>query len=201
MSYSALQIGTLWRRFNALIDETAQTFVRTSFSSVVRDNWDLAVSLMDSRGRMFAQSSRSVPSFIGTMPRTLAVMLARFPAASLEPGDVLISNDGYSGTGHLNDITMIRPVFHRGRLIAFVGSVFHTVDIGGAPSIDAVDSYAEGLTIPVSRIVRAGVENVDVIAFIEANLRAPEETLGDIRAQFAAYGVCIARLTDRKSVV
>ena len=195
MTYSALQVGTLWRRFNALIDETAQTFVRTSFSSVVRDNWDLAVSLMDSRGRLFAQSSRSVPSFIGTMPRTLAVMLERHPASSLAPGDVLISNDGYSGTGHLNDITMVRPVFHRGRLIAFVGSVFHTVDIGGAPSIDAVDSYAEGLTIPVSRIVRAGVENDDVVAFLEANLRAPEETLGDIRAQFAAYGVCIARLT------
>lgn len=193
-SFSALQVGVLWRRLNALMDETAQTFVRTSFSSVVRDNWDLAVSLMDSRGRMFAQSSRSVPSFIGTMPRTLAEMLKRYPAASLQPGDVLISNDGYIGTGHLNDITMVRPIHRKGRLIAFVGSVFHSVDIGGAPSIDARDSFAEGLTIPVSLIVRAGIENPDVIAFLEENLRAPEETLGDIRAQFAAYGLCISRL-------
>ncbi len=187
-------VGVLWRRLNALMDETAQTFVRTSFSSVVRDNWDLAVSLMDSHGRMFAQSSRSVPSFIGTMPRTLAEMLKRYPAESLRPGDVLISNDGYIGTGHLNDITMVRPIHRKGRLIAFVGSVFHSVDIGGAPSIDARDSYAEGLTIPVSLIVRAGVENADVIAFLEENLRSPEETLGDIRAQFAAYGLCIGRL-------
>jgi N-methylhydantoinase B len=59
------------------MDETAHTFVRTSFSSVVRDNWDLAVSLMDAQGRQFAQSSRSVPSFIGTMPKTLQVMLKR----------------------------------------------------------------------------------------------------------------------------
>ncbi len=75
----------LWRRLNALMDETAQTFVRTSFSSVVRDNWDLAVSLMDSQGRMFAQSSRSVPSFIGTMPRTLAAMLLREPKPGKGP--------------------------------------------------------------------------------------------------------------------
>ncbi|HRX88822.1 MAG TPA: hydantoinase B/oxoprolinase family protein, partial [Steroidobacteraceae bacterium] len=192
--YSALQVGVTWRRFNALMDETAHTFVRTSFSSVVRDNWDLAVSLMDAAGRQFAQSSRSVPSFIGTMPRTLEVMLRRYPRDTLQPGDILISNDGYHGTGHLNDITMVRPVFRDGRLIAFIGSVFHSVDVGGAPSVDARDSFEEGLTIPVAKIVRAGVENEDVIAFLAENLRAPEETLGDIRAQFAAYRLCLERL-------
>ncbi len=192
--FSALQIGVVWRRFSALMDETAQTFVRTSFSSVVRDNWDLAVSMMDGQGRLFAQSSRSVPSFIGTMPRTLEAMLQRYPRSTLIPGDVLISNDSHLGTGHLNDITMIRPVFRGTRLVAFVGSIFHSVDIGGAPSIDARDSQAEGLTIPISKIVRAGVENEDLIALLEQNLRAPDETLGDIRAQFAAYGVCIGRL-------
>lgn len=191
---SALELGVAWHRFNGLMDETAQTFVRTSFSSVVRDNWDLAVGLMDSRGRQFAQSSRSIPSFIGTMPRTLKVMLERYPKSSLEPGDILISNDGYHGTGHLNDITMIRPIFRGDHLICFIGSVFHTVDIGGAPSVTARDSYEEGLTIPVSKIVREGAENEDVIAFITENLRAPEETLGDIRAQFVAYESAQARL-------
>lgn len=192
--FSALQVGINWARFRALMDETAYSFVRASFSSVVRDNWDLAVSLMDSQGRQFAQSSRSVPSFIGTMPRTLEVMLKRYPREKLQPGDVLISNDGYHGTGHLNDITMVRPIFRGGDLVAFLGSVFHTVDIGGAPSVDARDSYEEGLTIPVAKIVRAGVENEDVIAFLSENLRAPEETLGDIRAQFAAYDICLGRL-------
>ena len=178
------------------MDETAYTFVRTSFSSVVRDNWDLAVSLMDSHGRQFAQSSRSVPSFIGTMPNTLAVMLKRYPKSELKPGDILISNDGYHGTGHLNDITMARPIFRNGKVIAFIGSVFHSVDIGGAPSVNARDSYEEGLTIPVSKIVREGVENEDVIAFLTENLRGPEETLGDIRAQFAAYDMAIPRLLN-----
>lgn len=192
--FSALKVGVTWQRFNGLMDEAAQTFVRTSFSSVVRDNWDLAVGLMDSNGRQFAQSSRSIPSFIGTMPRTLAVMLQRYPKSALKPGDVLISNDGYHGTGHLNDITMVRPLFRHGRLIAFIGSIFHTVDIGGAPSVDARDCYEEGLTIPVAKIVREGVENEDVVAFITENLRAPEETLGDLRAQFVAYELGSARL-------
>ncbi len=192
--FSALQVGVAWHRFNGLMDETAQTFVRTSFSSVVRDNWDLAVSLMDRQGRQFAQSSRSIPSFIGTMPRTLAVMLQRYPKETLNPGDVLISNDGYHGTGHLNDITMACPVFRQGRVIAFISSVFHTVDIGGAPSVDARDSYEEGLTIPVAKILREGVENEDIIAFLNENLRSPQETLGDIRAQFAAYKIGIDRL-------
>lgn len=185
--FSALKLGVTWQRLGGLIDEAAQTFVRTSFSSVVRDNWDLAVGLMDAQGRQIVQSSRSVPSFIGTMPRTLQVMLQRFPSQTLRPGDVMISNDSYHGTGHLNDVTMVTPVFEDGRLIAFIGSIFHTVDIGAAPSVEARDSYEEGLTIPICKIVREGVENEDVIAFLTENLRAPDDTLGDIRAQFAAY--------------
>ncbi|MFN0161498.1 MAG: hydantoinase B/oxoprolinase family protein [Burkholderiales bacterium] len=193
-SFGALQVGLTWQRLAGFIDEAAEVFVRTSFSSVVRDNWDMALGLMDSQGRQIVQSAKSVPSFIGTMPRTLAVMLKRIPRASLAPGDVLISNDAYHGTGHLNDITMMKPVFRRGTLIGFIGSTFHSVDIGGAPSVEARDAYEEGLTIPVCRIVVAGRENPEVVDFLEANLRAPQETLGDMRAQFAAYAQAEARL-------
>lgn len=194
MTVSALQLGTVWARLSGLMDEVAQAFVRTSFSSVVRENWDMSVSLLDADGRQFLQSSRSVPSFLGTLPRTLAAMLERYPRESLEPGDVLIANDSWIGTGHLNDITMAKPLFRDGRLIAFIGGIFHTVDIGGAPSPDARDSYEEGLTIPISKILRRGEENEDVVAFLEANLRMPRETLGDIRAQFGAYLVAEERL-------
>ena len=190
----ALQVGLIWQRLAGFIDEAAEVFVRASFSSVVRDNWDMAVGLMDSQGRQIVQSTKSVPSFIGTMPRTLAVMLERYPRGKLAQGDVLISNDAYHGTGHLNDITMMKPVFRAGALLGFIGSTFHSVDIGGAPSVEARDSWEEGLTIPVCRIVVGGEENPDVIAFLTENLRAPQETLGDIRAQFAAYAQAEARL-------
>lgn len=190
----AVRLGILWQRMTGLMDEVAQAFVRTSFSVVVRENWDLAVSLMDADGRQFAQSSRSIPSFLGTMPRTLSAMLARHPRASLEPGDVLISNDPWLGTGHLNDITMVRPIFRGAELVAFVGATFHTVDIGGAPNPFARDAFEEGLCIPVSKIVRRGEENEDVVAFLRENLREPDETLGDIRAQFAAFEVAQVKL-------
>ena len=193
---SALQLGIVWRRLTGLMDEVAQTFVRTSFSVVVRENWDLACSLMDADGRVFAQSSRSIPSFLGTMPTTLKAMLQKHPQHSLEPGDVLISNDPWIGTGHLNDITMVRPIFRGAELIAFVGSTFHTVDIGGAPSPFAKDSYEEGLCIPILKIVRRGEENQDVISFLQENLREPNETLGDIRAQFAAYDLAQTKLLN-----
>lgn len=189
-----IQLGILWQRLTGLMDEVAQTFVRTSFSVVVRENWDLTCSFLDAEGRQFAQSSRSIPSFIGTMPRTLRAVLKRYPRETLEPGDVLISNDGWLGTGHLNDISMFQPVFRDGRLIGYLGGTFHTVDIGGAPRPDARDSFEEGLTIPVAKIKRRGEENEDVIAFIAANVREPEETLGDIRAQFAAYDIATERL-------
>lgn len=193
-SFSALQVGTVWSRLSGLMDEIAEAFLRTSFSLVVRENWDMAMSLLDADGRQFLQSSKSIPSFLGTMPRTLQAMLAKIPKESLKPGDVLISNDSWIGTGHLNDITMIKPLFRDGRLEAFIGGVFHTVDIGGAPSPEARDAYEEGITIPISRVMRAGVENEDIVALIEANVRSPAETLGDIRALFAAFRVAEERL-------
>jgi N-methylhydantoinase B len=191
---SPIQIGVIWERLNGLMDQVAETCVRTSFSSVVRENYDFAIGLLDANGRQLAQSRRSVPSFIGTMSRTLAAMLEVIPPESLNPGDVLITNDGWLGTGHLNDITMIHPLFRDGRLMGYVGSIFHTVDIGGAPSPNARDAYEEGLCIPVSKIVEGGEENPLLIAILKANLREPDETLGDIRAQFAAYRACTERL-------
>ena len=189
-----VKIGIVWERLNGLMDQVAETCVRTSFSSVVRENYDFAIGLLDARGRQIAQSRRSVPSFIGTMSRTLSAMLDKFPVQTLREGDVLITNDGWLGTGHLNDITMIKPLFRDGRHIGFVGSIFHTVDIGGAPSPMARDCYEEGLNIPVSRIVIEGEENALLVDILNANLREPGETLGDIRSQFAAYHACRDRL-------
>ncbi|MFK7965668.1 MAG: hydantoinase B/oxoprolinase family protein [Burkholderiaceae bacterium] len=195
-TFDPLQVGIIWQRLSGFIDEAAQVFLRTSFSSVVRDNWDMALGLMDSQGRQIVQSSKSVPSFIGTMPQTLAFIWQTIPPAALKPGDVVISNDAYAGTGHLNDITMVMPIFRGEQIIAYVGSTFHSVDIGGAPSVQARDAYEEGLTIPVCKLVEQGVESSVVLAFLQQNLRAPQETLGDIRAQLSAYAQASERLLE-----
>jgi len=192
--FDPVAVGLLWRRMTGVMDEVAETFIRTSFSAVVRENGDMAMALLDSRGRQFVQSTRSVPSFIGTMPRTLQAMLQVFPAETLVPGDVMITNDPWLGSGHLNDITMIRPLFRGPRLIGYVGSVFHTVDIGGAPSPHARDRYEEGLCIPPAKVVEAGRENRLLFDLLARNLREPGETLGDLRAQFAAYDATVQRI-------
>lgn len=191
---TSAEIGILWRRLAGLMDEVAETFVRASFSSVVRESGDMAIALLDSQGQQFVQSSRSVPAFIGTMPRTLAAMLERYPAATLAPGDTMITNDSWIGSGHLNDITMIQPIFNGGSIIGYIGSVFHTVDIGGAPSPHARDCFEEGICIPIQKATIRGVENETLFDFLEHNLREPAETLGDLRAQFAAYDVAAARI-------
>ncbi len=197
MSAAALdpiRLGLIWQRLNGIVDQVSETFIRAAFSTVVRENYDMAFSLLDVQGRQFVQSKRSIPSFIGTLPRTLAAVLEKIPAESLHPGDVIITNDAWIGTGHLNDISMICPIFHDDRLVAFAGSTAHTVDIGGAPSPTAQDCYEEGLCIPICKIVERGVENQLVIDFLTENLRAPAETLGDIRAQFAAFHDCRHKL-------
>lgn len=185
-----VRLGLIWRRLDGIADQVAETFVRAAFSVVVRDNYDMAFSLFDDQGRQLTQSRRSIPSFMGTLPHTLSEVLRKFPADGLSPGDIIITNDPWIGTGHLNDISMVHPLFRNGRLIAFAASTAHTVDIGGAPSPSARDRYEEGLTIPICKIVEAGVESPVVLDFLEENLRQPSETLGDIRAQFAAYRDC-----------
>ena len=192
----AVRLGLIWRRMDGIVDQVAETFVRAAFSVVVRDNYDMAFSLFDERGRQLTQSKRSIPSFMGTLPRTLQAVLKKYPADTLVPGDTIITNDSWIGTGHLNDISMIHPIFRGRTLIAFAASTAHTVDIGGAPSPSARDRYEEGLTIPICKIVEAGTESSVVLSFLEENLRQPTETLGDIRAQFAAYRDC-ARMLNR----
>jgi len=191
---TAVRLGLIWRRLDGIVDQVAETFLRAAFSVVVRDNYDMAFSLFDADGRQLTQSKRSIPSFLGTLPRTLDAVLARFPRSDLSPGDTIISNNAWIGTGHLNDISMIHPIFRGDRLIAFAASTAHTVDIGGAPSPSARDCYEEGLCIPICKIVVAGEDNPVVMDFLNENLRQPAETLGDIRAQFAAYRDCNAKL-------
>lgn len=195
-SIDPVRLGLIWHRLDGVVDQVAETFVRAAFSVVVRDNYDMAFSLFDARGCQLTQSKRSIPSFMGTLPRTLQAVLEKFPIASLERGDTIITNNAWIGTGHLNDISMVHPIFRDNRIIAFAASTAHTVDIGGAPQPAARDCFEEGLCIPICKIVERGEENPLVIDLLRENLRQPDETLGDIRAQFAAYRDCTSKLLE-----
>ena len=189
----ALEIA--WGRFQAVIDEAEAALIRTSFSPLVREAYDFGVVLLDASGGSVAQSQRSMPSFVGTLPRTLKAGLERFPASTWRPGDVFATNDPWLGTGHLPDMTMVRPIFHEGRPIAYAGCVAHWADIGGAIwSADTTEVFEEGIRVPPCKLVAAGQLNEDIVSLVLGNVRLPEQVLGDLHAQLLSMEVCEQRL-------
>ena len=129
--FDAVSLSIMWDRMVAIADEIVSTLVRTSFSTIVRDSYDLSVVIMDTKGRLMAQGTYAVPVFIGTAPRTLRYMLERFPPETLRPGDIIATNDPWIGTGHMFDISMMRPIFKGHRLVGYTMSITHLPDIGG----------------------------------------------------------------------
>ena len=104
-------VETLWSRLISVMDESASTMIRTAYSSTIRESKDLAVMLFDENGRSLAESAIASPSFLGTIPKTLDAFCAEFPKDTWMEGDLVITNDPWLGTGHLQDITMAAPIF------------------------------------------------------------------------------------------
>ncbi len=196
-AFDAIKTEIFWARLVSIVDEAAVALVRTSFSTVVRESHDFACVLLDADGYSLAQSTISIPGFIGAMPRTLREMLKRVPREKLEPGDVLITNDPWLGTGHLPDFTVAMPVFRESEIIAFTCVTAHMSDIGGRQwSADAAEVHEEGLWIPVVKYLRRGQVNEDVHGIIETNVRNPGQVIGDIHAQISAAEVMARKLEE-----
>jgi len=193
--FDSVTLEIHWTRLISMVDEAAATFRRTSFSTLVREANDFAVVLTDELGRSLAQSSLSIPSFIGTLPETVKHFLGKFPASTLKPDDYLFTNDPWLGTGHVYDVSGAMPIFHRGRLVGFAAVVSHMPDIGGriwGPG--ARDIYEEGMQLPLMKLLRAGVPDTSIIEIIEQNVRVPEQTMGDLWGQIAACRMLVEGL-------
>ena len=169
--------------------------VRTSFSTLVRESYDFSCVITDQDGQSLVQASESIPSFIGTLPETVKHFLRFFPPDKLEPGDVLITNDIWLGTGHLPDITLAKPIFKDGKLIAFSATTAHAPDIGGKiRSPEPREVFEEGLQIPPMKLIAAGKTDETLVAIIRKNVRTPDQTMGDLYAQIVALDVMEDRL-------
>src|SRR5207249_3391801 len=185
--FDAITLEVLWTRIISVTDEAAKAIVRTSFSTLSNEANDFACVLTDARGYALAQNSGSIPSFIGTLPATVRHFLREFGEDGLKPGDVLITNDPWQGTGHMSDVSLVKPIFHRERLVAFSATTSHMPDIGGrVRAIEARELFEEGIHIPLSRIIRDGQRDETLIRLIRANVRTPDQTMGDIWAQVSA---------------
>lgn len=189
--YDPVSLEIMWGKLTSIVDEAAAALVRSSFSTIVRESNDYCCGLLDAQARSLAESSYSIPLFMGTLSRTVQHFLAQFPAETWRPGDVVITNDPWMGTGHRPDITMAIPVFLDGRLVAFAANVAHSPDIGGIIwSADSRDVFEEGLGIPPMRLFEAGERNEHLFRMIEANVRLPDQVIGDLYAQIASAETC-----------
>jgi N-methylhydantoinase B len=173
----------------AVAEEMNANLVRTGYSPNIKERRDCSTALFDPDGEMVAQAE-TMPVHLGAMPFSVAAALERFSTESLSPGDAVLLNDPFRGGAHLPDLTLVSPVFHDGEVVAYAANRAHHADVGGARAgsvaADSTEIYQEGLRIPPVKFVSEGEMDVDLLSLVLANVRTPDERLGDLRAQEAA---------------
>src|SRR5256714_3600993 len=178
-------------------DEMFYALQRTAKSTIIYEVLDYATGLLDARGQLLTQGN-GVAGFLGTLTFAVRYVLEKFGEKDLHPGDIIILNDPYVGGGtHLSDVSLIMPIFYEGQLVAFSANKAHWTEVGGKDpgswTTDATEVYQEGLQFPAVKIFEAGTPHQAVIDIIEANVRLPDMTLGDMHAQAASL-----RLGERR---
>lgn len=199
-SANALEIihqQVMWNRLIAVVEEQAQTILRTAFGSVVREAGDLSAGIYDLEGRMIAQAVTGTPGHVNTMARAVDHFLARFPVAGMKRGDVYVTNDPWLGTGHLFDFVVVSPAFAGDEPVALFASTCHVIDVGGRGfTAEARSIYEEGIAIPHMKLRDRGQLNEDFFSILLANSRNPVEVKGDILSLVSCNDTGEARLRD-----
>jgi N-methylhydantoinase B len=180
-------LEVIWNRLLSVANEQQDALIRTAFSTIVRESQDLACGMFDPQGRMIAQSISGTPGHINAMATSMKHFLNAFPPEKLAPGDVLITNDPWMTAGQINDITITTPIFRKGRLVALTANTCHSADIGGRIlSAEAREVYEEGLRLPIMKLFERGEPNHLLMQIVRANVRQPDEVIGDFYAQTAS---------------
>jgi N-methylhydantoinase B len=185
----------MWDRLIAVVEEQAQTLVRTGFSTSTREAGDVSAGVFDVAGRMLAQAVTGTPGHVNSMARAVYHFIDKFPTQTMKPGDVFITNDPWKGTGHLHDFTVVTPVFRRDRLVAMFACTSHVVDIGGrGMGPDARQVYEEGIYIPLMRFATAAGVDETLVEIVRVNVREPVQVIGDLYSLAACNEVGSRRL-------
>ena len=191
-----IQRQVMWNRLIAVVEEQAQTMIRTAFSTTVREAGDLSAGIFDLQGRMLAQAVTGTPGHVNSMMESVGHFLRKFPAETLQEGDHLITNDPWLGTGHLHDLTVVTPAFHRGRLVALFANTAHVIDVGGlGMGPEGRSVFEEGLYIPIVKCFEAGRPNTTFFDFLRVGTRQPVELEGDV------YSLCACNEAGARRLV
>jgi N-methylhydantoinase B len=180
-----------------IADEMGHTLVRTGRSTIITEIKDISCVVTDARGQTVAQAHHT-PSLLAGFEITMKELVKAYRPQDLSPGDVIVTNDPYRGCQHVMDLYAIAPAFHDGELIGFVGNITHHSDLGGVAAGGVAggirEIYLEGLRLPMVKLVKRGTEDKEIFAIIANQIRVPDKTLGDIRAQISSLMVGVDRL-------
>src|SRR5262245_31797517 len=194
---SPIRLQIMWDRLIAVVEEQALALVRTGFSTSTREAGDLSAGIFNLDGAMLAQAVTGTPGHINSMARAVRHFLARFPVATMEQGDVFLTNDPWKGTGHLHDFTFVTPTFRNGRAVALFASTCHVVDIGGrGMTADARQVYEEGIYIPLMHFARRGKVDETLVEIVRVNVREPVQVIGDLYSLATCNEIGSRRLID-----
>ena len=196
-AFDAIRTQVMWNRLIAVVEEQAQSLLRTAFGTITREAGDLSAGVYDPEGNMIAQAMTGTPGHVNTMATAVGHFFKHYPQASMKPGDVYVTNDPWLGTGHLFDYVMMTPVFLGKKLVAFFASTCHVIDVGGVGmSAKANSSYEEGTLIPHLKMRKQGKINEELLSVILANSRNPVEVRGDLLSLVSANDTGARRLVD-----
>ena len=200
MNLSPIEVELLRNGMASICDEMYVAIMKSAYSANIKERHDHSAAIFDARGRVVVQGE-SLPLHLSSMLGLVEVVMQRFGADGIHPGDMFISNDPFVGRGsHLPDVAILAPVFHDGKLTLFVSNIAHHADVGGmAPGSMAggmTEIYQEGLRIPPIRVVREGAIDEDVLSLILLNVRVPQERRGDYMAQIAGNRLGQRRLAE-----
>lgn len=198
LKFDLVTFEVMKNSFVNVTEEMALTVRRAAYSTNIKTRADFSCAFFDAKLRCIAQSFAQPPHLV-SMATIVPNAVTEFGVERLEEGDVLLVNDPHRGSSHLNDIACISPIFFEGKLVGFAGNMAHHVDVGGSsPASLGVsrELFQEGIILPPTRIAREGKIDHNVFDFLLANLRAPRETNGDLRAQMAANFVGANRVQD-----
>jgi N-methylhydantoinase B len=187
----------MWNRLIAVVEEQAQTMIRTAFSTTVREAGDLSAGIFDLAGRMMAQAVTGTPGHVNSMAESVGHFLRKFPAATMQPGDHYITNDPWLGTGHLHDLTVVTPAFHNGHIVGLFANTAHVIDVGGlGMGPEGRSVFEEGMYIPIVKCFEQGRSNETFFDIIRAGSRLPVELEGDIYSLCACNDAGAHRLAE-----
>jgi N-methylhydantoinase B len=194
---SRIAYQVMWDRLISVVEEQAQTLVRTAFGTPTREAGDLSAGVYDTEGRMLAQAVTGTPGHVNSMAESVGHFLQKFPVQTMQPGDHYITNDPWLGTGHLHDLTVVTPAFHNGKIVGLFANTAHVIDIGGlGMGPEGRSVFEEGLYIPIVKCFDQGKPNETFFDFCRAASRLPVELEGDIYSLCACNDAAVHRLDE-----